>query len=73
MFSFGIIAKNFEVFENEIFDCKVGVHSLHTGLINASHSTKLFIHSGDHIFTNGKAPLHSHINPAIPLSALSKG
>ena len=23
MFSFGIIAKNFEVFENDIFDCKV--------------------------------------------------
>ena len=23
MFSFGIIAENFEVFENEIFDCKV--------------------------------------------------
>ena len=23
MFSFGIIAENFEVFENDIFDCKV--------------------------------------------------
>ena len=23
VFSFGIIAKNFEVFENDIFDCKV--------------------------------------------------
>ena len=23
MFSFGIIAKNFEVFENDIFDCKI--------------------------------------------------
>ena len=38
------------------------VHSLHTELMNASHSTNLFTNSCDHISTNGKAPLHSHIN-----------
>ena len=35
------------------------VHSLHTELMNASHSTNLFTNSCDHISTNGKAPLHS--------------
>ena len=38
------------------------VHSLHKGSMNASHSTDLFTNSCDHISTNGKAPLHSHIN-----------
>ena len=42
------------------------VHSLHKELINASHSTNLFTNSCDHIFTNGKAPLHSHINHNNP-------
>ena len=44
--------------------------------MNASHSTNLFASSFDHICTNGKAPLHSHINlqhPTIPLFALTKG
>ena len=34
--------------------------------VNASHSTNLFTNSCDHIFTNGKAPLHSHINHNNP-------
>ena len=34
-------------------------HSLHTGLMNASHSTNLFTNSCDRI---SKAPPHSHIN-----------
>ena len=38
------------------------VHSLHTELMNASHSTNLFTNSCDHISTNGKAPPDSHIN-----------
>ena len=38
------------------------VHSLHTELMNASHSTNLFTNSCDHISTNGKAPLHSHLH-----------
>ena len=38
------------------------VHSLPTELMNASHSTILFTISWDHISSNGKAPLHSHIN-----------
>ena len=38
------------------------VHSHHTELMNTSHSTNLFTNSFDHISTNGKAPLHSHIN-----------
>ena len=35
-------------------------------LMNASHSTNLFTNSCDHISTNGKAPLHSHINQNNP-------
>jgi len=42
------------------------VHSLYTELMNASHSTNLFTNSCDHILTNGKAPLHSHINHNNP-------
>ena len=42
------------------------IHSLHTESMNASHSTNLFTNSCDHIFTNGKAPLHSHINHNNP-------
>ena len=42
------------------------VHFLHTELMNASHSTNLFTNSCDHIFSNGKAPLHSHINHNTP-------
>jgi len=42
------------------------VHSLHTELMNTSHSTNLFTNSCDHISTNGKAPLHSHINHNNP-------
>ena len=42
------------------------VHSLHTELRNASHSTNLFTNSCDHISTNGKAPLHSHIHHNNP-------
>ena len=42
------------------------VHSPHTELMNASHSTNLFTHSCDQISTNGKAPLHSHINHNTP-------
>ena len=30
--------------------------------MKASHSTNLFTNSCDHISTNRKAPLHSHIN-----------
>ena len=41
-------------------------HSLHTKLMNASHSTNLFTNSCAHISTNGKAPLHSYINPNSP-------
>ena len=41
-------------------------HSLHTELINVSHSTNSFANSCDHISTNGKAPLHSHINHNTP-------
>ena len=51
-------------------------HSLHTELMNASHSTNLFTNSCDHISTNGKAPLHSRINhntPIYPVFALTKG
>ena len=42
------------------------VHSLHTEFMNASHSTNLFTNSCDHISTNSKAPLHSHINHNTP-------
>ena len=35
-------------------------------LMNASHSTNVFTNSCDHISTNGKAPLHSHINHNTP-------
>ena len=42
------------------------VHSLHTELMNASHSTNLFTNSCNHISTNGKALLHSHINHNNP-------
>ena len=49
--------KSFE--QNSFFNW---VHSLHTELMNTSHSTNLFTNSCDHISTNGKAPLHSHIN-----------
>ena len=42
------------------------VHSLYTELVNASHSTNLFTNSCNHISTNGKAPLHSHINHNTP-------
>ena len=42
------------------------VHSLHTELINASHSTNLFTNSCDHISTNGKGPLHSNIKHNTP-------
>ena len=41
--------------------------------MNASHFTNLFTNLCDHISTNGKAPLHSHINlqhSTIPLLAL---
>lgn len=44
--------------------------------MKASHYTNLFTNSCDHISTNGKAPLHSHINlqhPTIPLFTLTKG
>ena len=33
---------------------------------HASHSTNLFTNSCDYISTNGKAPLHSHINHNTP-------
>ena len=51
------------------------VHSLHTESMNASHYTNLFTNSCDHIFSNGKAPLHSYKpqQPTIPLFALTKG
>ena len=52
------------------------VHSLHTGLVSASHSTNLFTNSCQHISTNGKSPSHSDINqqhPTIPLFVLTKG
>ena len=42
------------------------VHSLHTELMNASHSTSLFTNSCNHISTFGKAPLHSDINHNNP-------
>ena len=42
------------------------VHSFHMELMNASHSTNLFTNSCDHISTNGKALLHSHINHNSP-------
>ena len=42
------------------------VHSLHTELINASHSTNLFTNSCNHISTNGNALQHSHINHNNP-------
>ena len=41
-------------------------HSLHTELMNASHSNNLFTNSCDHISTNGKVPLHSNINLQHP-------
>ena len=42
------------------------VHSLQTELMNASHSTNLFINSCDHISTNGKYRLHSHKKQNTP-------
>ena len=42
------------------------VHSLHTDLMNAYHSTNLFTSSCDHISTNDKGPPHSHINHNTP-------
>ena len=42
------------------------VHFLHTELMNASHSTNFFTNSYDHISTNGKAFIHSHINHNTP-------
>ena len=42
------------------------VHSVHTELMNASHSPNSFTNSFDHISTNGKAPLHSSINQNTP-------
>ena len=41
------------------------VHSLHTELMNASHSTNLFTNSCDHISTNRKAPLHNNISSSV--------
>ena len=41
-------------------------HSLHRELMNASHSTNSFTNSCDHISTNAKAPLNSHINHNTP-------
>ena len=38
------------------------VHSLHTKLMNDSHSTNVFTNSSGHISTNGKAPLHSQLH-----------
>ena len=51
-------------------------HSIHTGLMNASHSIYLFTNSCHRISTNGKAPPHSQINqqhPKISLFARAKG
>ena len=42
------------------------VHSLHTELMNPSHSTNLFTNSCNHISTDCKALLHSHINHNTP-------
>ena len=53
---------NFE-WKNSFFNW---VHFLHTELMNASHSTNLFTNSCNHISTNGKALLHSHINHNNP-------
>ena len=56
---------------------KISNKNLSTGYTSyASLSTNLFTNSFDHISTNGKAPLHSHINlqhPTIPLFAVTKG
>ena len=51
------------------------VHSPHTELMNASHSTKSFTNSCDRISTNSKILLHSHKpqHPTIPLFSLTKG
>ena len=38
----------------------------HTELMNTSHSTNLFTNSCDHISTNGKVPVCSHINHNTP-------
>ena len=38
------------------------VQSLQTKLMNASHSTNVFINSCGHISSNGKAPLHSQLH-----------
>ena len=40
--------------------------SLYRELMNASYFTNLFTNSCDHICTNGKAPLHPHINHNTP-------
>ena len=55
------IRKNLE--KNSFFNW---VHSPHTELMNASHSTNLFTNSFDQVSTNGKAPPHSHINHNTP-------
>ena len=47
------------------FLCSVK-HSLHTELMNVSHSVTLFTNSCNHISTNGKAFLHSHVNHNNP-------
>ena len=54
--------KNFEK-KNLFFNW---VCSLHTKLMNVSHSTNLFTNSCNHISTNGKAPLHSPISHNTP-------
>jgi len=46
--------------KNSSFNC---LHSLHTKWMNASHSTKVFTNSCDHVSTNDKASLHTHITP----------
>ena len=49
------------------------VHSLHTELMNVSHSINLFTNSYDHIFTNGSSTLsYKPQQPTIPLFALTK-
>ena len=45
---------------------QLGTLSLHTELMNASHSTNVFTNSCDHISSNGKAALHSHMNHNNP-------
>ena len=52
------------------------VHSIHTGSMNAFHSSSLVTSSCHKTSTNGKSPPHFHINlqhTTIPLFALTKG